>query len=201
MKIKCSFVFALTVVSLFSVTQSSAQNNPLDDLMDGKRTGLFAGGGVEYGYTRFSVGGERANRVEDEFTAITGLSGGLKWRLGYAISEHEAFYITSFGSGIAPALGVMLFAEENPGYYFNGVIGFTNQAGFVAQTLNDEVKSSVNTWNIGLGIGYEFRPHFMLEFMFEYSLLTVSADNLVYRDYAFNISRTELVASFNYLFY
>ena len=156
---------------------------------------------MEYGYDRFSIGGERANRVDDEFAAITGLSGGLKWRLGYAISKHEAFYVTSFGSTLAPALGVMLFAEEHPGYYFNGVIGFTNQAGFIAETLDAEVKSRVNTWNIGLGVGYEFRPHFTLEFMFEHSLLNVSADNFVYRNYGFNVSRTELVASFNYLFY
>jgi len=194
MKITCFFVSVLTIVNLFSVIQSSAQNNPLDDLMDGKRTGFFIGGGVEYGYTRFSVGQE-GERYEDDFKAITGLSGGLRGRLGYATSERTAFYVTSFGATLAPALGIMRFIQEYPGYYFNGVIGFTNHTGLVVEALGSDTDGSLNTWNVGLGIGYEFRQHFMLEIMLEYSLLTVAYHN------TFNLARTELVASFNYMFY
>ena len=202
MKITCIFVSALTIVSLFSVTQSSAQNTPFDDLTDGRRTGFFVGGGVEYDYTRFSVGGPDSYFIDDELASITGLSGGLRWMLGYAISENTAFYVTSFGTTLVSVLGIMTFIQEHPRYYFNGVIGFTNHTGLIVEVLGRDIESRFNSWNIfGFGLGYEFRPHFMLEFMLEYSLLTVSEDDYVYGDRGFNRARTELVVSFNYLFY
>lgn len=198
-KITCFFVSALTVVSLF-VTQSSAQNNPLDDLTDGRRTGFFVGGGVEYGYTRFSVGGP------DSYLVLIddGLARGLSGKLGYATSENTAFYVTSFGTNLAPALGVMKFSQEHLGYYFNGVIGFMNQAGFIGETLDYNVDGRRIPWILGLGLGYEFRPHFMLEFMLGYSQLSVSRPNPrigPWSRFEFDLSRIEFVASFNYLFY
>lgn len=204
MKITCVFVSALTVVSLFSVTQSSAQNNLFDDLTDSRRTGFFVGGGVEYGYTRFFASGPDSYSVDDEFVvAITGLSGGLRGKLGYAISENMAFYVTSFGTNLAPALGVMRFSQEHPMYYFNGVIGFTNRTEFTGEFTDADVESRLNSWNLGLGLGYEFRRHFTLEFMLGFGQVSVSEIDYwgFYFNHIFDLSKIEIVASFNYLFY
>lgn len=204
MKVTCLFVSALTVVSLFSVTQSSAQNNLFDDLTDSRRTGFFVGGGVEYGYTRFFASGPDAYSVDEEFVAaITGLSGGLRGKLGYAISEHTAFYVTSFGTNLAPALGVMRFSQEHPRYYFNGVIGFRNRAEFTGESTDADIESRLNRWNLGLGLGYEFRPHFMLECMLGFGQVSLSEIDYwgSHWNRVFDLSKIEIVTSFNYLFY
>ena len=204
MKITCLFVSILTVVSLFSVTQSSAQNNPFDDLTDSRRTGFFVGGGVEYGYTRFFASGPDVDYVSDNFVAaITGLSGGLRGKLGYATSEHTAFYVTSSGTNLVPALGVMRFSQDQPRYYLNGVIGFTNRVEFTSESIDVHIETKLNRWNLGLGLGYEFRPHFMLEFMVGFGQVSLSKISYLGFDWdpVFDFSKIEIVASFNYLFY
>ena len=205
MKILLVLVCFLILLCHFSATQipaqqnnPSQQNNPFEDLMDGKRMGLFAGGSVAYGSARFTLsrsdGDEIDEWAQEEVAELNGLSGGLKWRLGYATSEKVAFYVTSVATNLEPSLGVMIFSEKYLGYYFNALVGYTS---YEADFLNASEDDNLSTWNVGAGLGYEFRPHFTLEFTLGYSRLTVP----IYDDLDGYVNNTTLFASFNYLFY
>ena len=199
MKIALVLVCSLTLLCQFSATQIPAQqNNPLEDLLDGKRAGLFMGGGVAYGSARFTISRSDGDEIDEwdqeEVAKLNGLSGGLKWRLGYATSEKVAFYVTSFATNLEPSLGVMIFSEKYLGYYFNALVGYTS---YEVDFLNASEDDNLSTWNLGAGLGYEFRPHFTLEFTVGYSRLTVP----IYDDLDGYVNNTTLFASFNYLFY
>ena len=201
----------------FFATQSPAQqNSPFDDLLDSRRKGLFAGGGVAYGSTQFRAShsaGELRAGDGDALATLGGTSGGLQWRLGYATSENTAFYVTSFAADLAPSLGVLMFSEKYQGYYLNVLVGYSNYE-VPGTTLPNFVQSeegtSLTTWSFGAGFGYEFRPHFMIEFMAGYSRLTIPDG---YYDFDWSdgkwhdrssdlyLDRITFFASFNYMFY
>ncbi len=214
---KTSFIFlcCLTLLCQFSATQSLAQrSNPFDDLLDGKREGLFAGGGVAYGLTRFTVsysdGDELSESQKEELAKLGGTSGRMQWRLGYATSENLAFYVTSFGTNLDPSLGIMMFSQQYQGYYLNALVGYSSFQTKLPSFAGLEEDASYSTWNFGAGVGYEFRPHFMLELTAGYSRLTIPSEReayysigggISYEDYNLYFNRITLFASFNYLFY
>ena len=213
-----TILFILTSV-LFA--QSPAQqNSPFNDLIDNKREGLFVGGGVAYGTTRFSMSFSDSDEINDatkeELAALGGVAGHLNWRLGYAISEDLAFYVTSLATDLQPSLGIMKFFDTYPGYYGQALIGYSSLEvvdSVVESSVDEETKARLSTWNIGLGVGYEFRPHFMVELTGEYSRLTIPDEKEVwvdsaggygyvdYEDYNVYLNRTMIFVSFNYLFY
>ena len=221
MKRKFTIIFtALLFVSIgVAATQTPAQqNNPFEDLLDSKREGMFAGGDVAYGSTRFSasVAKGELDEVEVDLTTVRSLSGGLQWRLGYATSERLAFYITSFATSLEPALGVLMYSEKYQGYYLNARVGYSSY-GFAGELPvdDDEVRPNLSTWTLEAGVGYEFRPHFMIEGMAGYSRFTFadsyiydtrkwespfdSGEDLLYTD--LHLNRITLFVSVNYLFY
>ena len=117
MKRKFSIIFHVLLSLSFCLvaTQTPAQqNSPFEDFLDIKREGLFAGGGVAYGSTRFSASVSKGELSEEGVAQTTSraLSGGLQWRLGYATSERLAFYVTSFATNLEPSLGVMMYSEK-----------------------------------------------------------------------------------------
>jgi len=200
MKTSLILLCSLTLLCQFSATQSPAQqSNPFDDLLDGKREGLFAGGGIAYGVTRFTIGysdgDEPSDYRKEEAAKVGGTSGRLQWKLGYAPSENLAFYVTSFGTNLDPSLGIMMFSQQYPGYYLNALVGYSSFEATLPSFVDEA--ENYSTWNIGAGIGYEFRKHFMAEFTVGYSRLTIPSwdDTDVY------LNRITLFASFNYLFY
>lgn len=92
---KSLFLFLILIfVYLFSITQSRAQpnTNPLDDLFDNQRHGLFLGATVGYGVTQsgLSIAVDRFNE-DDKFdnSNSRGTSGSISWRIGYAVSERQ----------------------------------------------------------------------------------------------------------------
>ena len=208
-------------VSDVAEAQGPAGNNPFEDLLDGKREGLFAGGGVGYGTTRFTSSSSIAETSEEVKAAaanLGGVSGWLHWKLGYATSEHLAFYVTSAATNLEPSLGIMMFSQKYPGYYFNGLVGYSSfniadPTIFNEDNLETESNLDLRSWNLGAGFGYEFRPHFMVEFTAGYSRLTIPARarrfvdySIVgpiyeYEDYTIHFNRITLFAAFNYLFY
>ena len=214
---KFSLLYATVLFILTSVlvVQSPAQqNSPFNDLIDNKREGLFVGGGVAYGTTRFSVSYSDDEEVseagKEELATLGGTSGHLIWRLGYATSEDLAFYVRSLATDLEPSFGIMKFFREYPGYYVHALIGYSSFEvvdSVVEPFADEETKAGLSTWNIGLGIGYEFRPHFMVELTGEYSRLTIPTEQevyveyLTYEDVNVYLNRTMIFASFNYLFY
>lgn len=212
MKRKFSIIFSvlLSLSICLTATQTPAQqNNPLEDLLDSKREGLFAGAGVAYGSTRFTVSysdrDEPSDQVKGRAANLGGTSGRMQWRLGYATSEKWAFYVTSFGTNLDPSLGIMRFSQQYPGYYLNAFVGYSSFDVNLSSISGLDESENYSTWNFGAGVGYEFRPHFMVELTAGYSRLTIPSEYEVYSfDYEdFNIyfNRITLFASFNYLFY
>ena len=216
MKLHLLFLFCLTLLCQFSATQSLAQrSNPFDDLLDGKREGLFAGGGVAYGLTRFTISNSKGDKPNDsdkeELAKLGGTSGQMQWKIGYATSENLAFYVTSFGTNLDPSLGVMMFSQQYPGYYLNALIGYSSFEATLPSFAEAELDGTENysTWNFGAGVGYEFRPHFMVELTAGYSRLTIPSEyetysletGISYEDVNVYFNRITLFASFNYLFY
>ena len=198
MKASLILLCSLTLLCQFSATRSPAQqSNPFDDLLDGKREGLFVGGGIAYGANRFTIStidGVVYDYEREEAAELGGISGRLQWKLGYATSENLAFYATSFGTNFAPSLGIMMFSQQYPGYYLNALVGYSSSEA-TRSSFVDEAEN-YNTWNIGAGIGYEFRKHFMAEFTVGYSRFKIST-----WDASAYLERVTLFASFNYLLY
>lgn len=122
-----------TGVCLFSVTQSPAQQNtnPLDDLFDNRRRGLFLGRTGEYGITQsgLSILADRFNE-DDKFdnSNSRSMSGSVQWRLGYAVSENMGFYITSLFLSIQPAFGGLFSSQQYPDIYYTVQLGYTRMA-------------------------------------------------------------------------
>ena len=210
MKTSLILLCSLTLLCQFSATRSPAQqSNPFDDLLDGKRKGLFAGGGVAYGLTRFSIGysdgDEPSDYIKEELFKLGGTSGRLQWKLGYATSENLAFYVTSFGTNLDPSLGIMMFSQQYPGYYLTALVGYSSFEATLPSFAELDEAENYSTWNFGAGIGYEFRKHFMAEFTVGYSRLTFPTEVEVgpweYRDIDVYFNRITFFASFNYLFY
>lgn len=220
MKRKFSIIFRvlLSVSFCLAATQTPAQqNSPFEDFLDSKREGLFAGGGIAYGSTRFSASVSKGELSRESVDLTSALSGGLQWRLGYATSERLAFYVTSFATNLEPSLGVMMYSEKYQGYYLNARVGYSSYE-FAGELPvdDDKIRPSLSTWNLGAGVGYEFRPHFMIEGMAGYSRFTFP-DSYVYdwREYSgeyyfgppeplyadLHLNRITLFVSVNYLFY
>ncbi len=201
---------ALTYQSLFSMADAQVPkgNNPLDDLFDRRKEGLFIGGGVAYGTTNVTVISDEYKIVDENEKALLGggTSGYMRWRIGYATSKYLAFYITSDFTNLQPQLGVMHFSEDYPaGYYTHVLIGYSSADAAVGSlSYEPGSKASNNTLSFAGGIGYEFRPHFMIEFTLGYSQHTLTATYYAYRgpiDANFTLRQTTFFASFNYLFY
>ena len=220
MKRTFSIIFSvlLSLSPCLAATQTPAQqNSPFEDFLDSKREGLFAGVGVAYGSTQFSASvskGELTEWAQEQIT-LRSLSGGLQWRLGYATSEHLAFYVTSFATNLEPSLGVMMHSEKYQGYYLNALVGYSS-SGYTGDlpVENEEEHANLSSWHLGAGVGYEFRPHFMIEGMAGYGRFTISdgyiygwdsegvlwgAPRPLYAD--FHLNRITLFVSVNYLFY
>ena len=216
MQRKFSIIFyVLLFLSICGVaTQTPAQqSNPFEDFLDSKREGMFAGGGVAYGSTRFSASVSKGELDESWNQGMPrSLSGGLQWRLGYATSERLAFYVTSFATKLDPSLGVMMYSEKYQGYYLNALVGYSSYGyegplPFYEGTLRGfgEERPNISTWHLRAGVGYEFRPHFMIECMAGYSRFTFPGSYVLdwlansYAD--FHLNRITLFVSVNYLFY
>lgn len=216
MKRKLSILFRILLALSFCVaaTETSAQqNSPFEDFLDSKREGLFAGGGIAYGSTRFSASVSKDELNERYQNIPRSLSGGLQWRLGYATSEHLAFYVTSFATNLDPSLGVLMYSEKYQGYYLNALVGYSSYGyeGPLPSLHVDDERPSFSTWHLGAGVGYEFRPHFMIEAMAGYSRFTLPdsyvsdyiRDSYWWRETyeAFHLKRITLFVSVNYVFY
>lgn len=214
MKKKVSIIFS--VLLCLTATQTPAQqNSPFEDFLDNKREGLFAGGGIAYGSTRFSASVSKGELREPDQIMSSALSGGLQWRLGYATSERLAFYVTSFATHLEPSLGIMIYSEKYQGYYLNALVGYSSWRYETPLPVENEEKHvNSSTWRLGAGVGYEFRPHFMIEGMAGYSRFTIP-DSYIYDwtegvSYWFpseplyadlHLSTITLFVSVNYLFY
>ena len=214
MKRKFSIIFSVLLsqsICLIATQTPAQQNSPFEDFLDSKREGLFAGGGIAYGSTQFRPSISKGELHEEDQITLSSLSGGLQWRLGYATSEHLAFYVTSFATTLEPALGVMMYSEKYQGYYLNALVGYS---GYEYQGSFSSEVDELSTWHLGAGVGYEFRPHFMIECMAGYSRLTIpdayiydweststglGAPAPLYTDY--HLRRITLFVSVNYLFY
>lgn len=203
----------LVLGSVIFISTTFANENPLDDLLDNKLEGLFVGGGFEYGTKRLRLSFSDERTVSEiakaELATLSGTSGNLQWRIGYATSEHIAFYLTSLASNLEPSLGVMMFSKKYRGY-FNALIGYSSFGVSTFEGLPEDISTASKSWNFGLGIGREFRPHLMGELTFGYSRLTVPVIDRQHSPYGL-IAYTEtfdmyldkitVVVSFNYLFY
>lgn len=208
MKRKFSITFSV-LLSLTGTQTLAQQNSPFEDFLDSKREGMFAGGGVAYGSTRFSASVSKGEVYESDVFRSNALSGGLQWKLGYATSEHLAFYVTSLATNLEPSLGVMMYSEKYQGYYLKALVGYSSFGYGGTRSLPRETEEETmnsSTWHLGAGVGYEFRPHFMIEGMAGYSRFTIP-DGYIY-DYQdwplytdLHLNRITLFVSVNYLFY
>ena len=215
---KREFSIIFSILLCLAATQTPAQqNSPFEDFLDSKREGMFAGGGVAYGSTRFSASVSKGELYASDQIMSNALSGGLQWRLGYATSERLAFYVTSFATNLEPSLGVMMFSEKYQGYYLNALVGYSSfgyETSLPVET--EEERVNLSTWQLGAGVGYEFRPHFTIEGMVGYSRFTIPDSYVVYdwTDWSddfrlepeplyadFHLNRITLFVSVNYLFY
>ena len=211
MKLVVSILLVLVVLNLSMFVMGEAKgsrgNNPLDDLMDRTREGLFVGGGVAYGTTRVTVSKDNYKIVEDDELGYLagGTSGYMRWRIGYATSEHLAFYVTSAFEELQPELGVMAFSEDYPGYYFHALIGYSSADYAVDRIFWEQGRGrNSEVMSFAGGIGYEFRPHFMTEFTLGYSRPSFVARYYDFggpKDVNFTLNHLTFFASFNYLFY
>ncbi len=74
MKRKFSIIFCVLLSLPFCLvaTQTPAQqNSPFEDFLDSKREGLFAGGGIAYGSTRFSFTYSKGDRESVDLTSAS----------------------------------------------------------------------------------------------------------------------------------
>ena len=211
---KLHFLLLISIgLCLFSVTQSQAQQNtnPLDDLFDSRWRGVFLGGTVRYGVTQsgLSVAIDRFNE-DDKFenSNSRNLSGGVQWRLGYAVSESMGFYITSPFLSIQPAFGGLFFSQRYPNIYYTVQLGYTRMAAsskIKAANFDQYILTAgdtpADTWTFNLGIGNEFRRRYAFEFAAGFSRITILN---AYWDSVFrNVHLNELsfFASFTYWIY
>ena len=213
MKKLCFLLLVSTGVCLFSVTQSSAQRNtnPLDDLFDNRWRGLFLGGTAKYGVTQsgLSILADRFNE-DDKFdnSNSRNASGGIQWRLGYAVSEDMGFYITSPFLSIQPAFGGLFFSQQYPDIYYTVEFGYTRMAAasrITAANFDQYILAGGNTpadaWTFNLGIGNEFRRHYTFELTVGFSRITIPN---AYWDSSFHnvhLNGLSLFVSFNYWLY
>lgn len=213
MKKLCFLLLVSTGVCLFSVTQSSAQRNtnPLDDLFDNRWRGLFLGGTAKYGVTQsgLSILADRFNE-DDKFDNSNSryVSGGVQWRLGYAVSEDMRFYITSPFLSIQPAFGVLFSSQQYSDIYYIVQFGYTRMAAssrITAANFGKYILAGGNTpadaWTFNLGIGNEFRRHYAFELTAGFSRITIPN---AYWDSSFrnvHLNGISLFASFNYWLY
>ena len=202
-----------TGVCLFSVTQSPAQQNtnPLDDLFDNRWRGVFLGGSANYGITQsgLSILADRFNE-DDKFdnSNSRNMSGGIQWRLGYAVSEDMRFYITSPFLSIQPAFGVLFSSQQYSDIYYTVQLGYTRMAAAsrIATANFDQYilaagNTSADAWTFNLGIGNEFRQHYAFELTAGFSRITIPN---AYWDSSFrnvHLNGISLFASFNYWLY
>ncbi len=213
MKKLFSLLLVSTTVYLLSITQSPAQQNtnPLDDLFDDQRRGLFLGGTVSYGITQsgLSIFADRFNE-DDKFdnSNSRNLSGNVQWRIGYAVSEYMGFYITSPFLSVQPAFGGLFFSRQFPDTFYTVQIGYTRKAPssrIADANLDQYILTAGNTpadaWSFHLGIGHEFRTHYAFELTAGFSRITIPNG---YWDSGFHnvhLNGLSLFASFNYWFY
>ena len=160
MRKKSVITYALILASVLFITTHCNGRSPFDDLGDQKWEGFLGGGGVCIGSTFIQ----------------------MQWKLGYATSDHTAFYLTSLATHLNPSLGLMRFIPKYPGYYFHAFLRVPR----------------VKHWNLGLGGGYEFRPHFMVELTAGYSRFTIPNES---EEFTNARNQITLFASVNYLFY
>ena len=211
---KLRFLLLVSIgVYLFSVTQSSAQQNtnPLDDLLDNRWRGLFLGGTVRYGITQsgLSVLADQFNE-DDKFdnSNSRNMSGGLQWRLGYAVSADMGFYITSPFLSIQPAFGGLFFSQQYPDIYYTVQLGYTRMTAasrITAANFDQYILTAGNTpadaWTFNVGIGNEVRRHYAFELTVGFSRITIPN---AYWDSGFrnvHLNELSLFASFNYWLY
>ncbi len=66
-----------------------------------------------------------------------------------------------------------MYSEKYQGYYLNARVGYSSY-GYTGElpVKEDEDLLNLSTWTFGAGVGYEFRPHFMIEGMAGYSRFT-----------------------------
>lgn len=145
------------LLACFSLVISKGFANPLQDLLDGKRQGLFLSGqiGLQLENARIAKGTSNAfvyltreNYSDADIFADTfiGYSVLLDYKIGYAISERWSVYLSP------PALSIGVLMFQNTGYYYSGNFQYY-------QDIADEF------WLIGVGFGKEFRKHYTIEVM------------------------------------
>lgn len=210
-------IFILLLVStgvwLFFVTQSSAQQNtnPLDDLFDNRWRGLFLAGTVRYGITQsgLSISTDRFNE-DDKFdnSNSRSMSGSVKWRLGYAVSESMGIYIASPFLSVQPAFGLLLFSQQHSNIFYTIELGYTRMAASTRITdanFNQYILTAGHTpadaWTFNLGIGNEFRQQYAFELTAGFSRITIPNAfwDSVFRNV--HLNGLSLFVSFNYLLY
>ena len=113
---------------------------------DGEREGLIFGGGV--GYSIIAAG--------DESSSFTGSGFTTNGRIGYAISDQVAFFLSSSIQNLFPGLGIMYFPEPNSQYFIQGSLGYTSA-------------DQDSLFAISGGIGYEFQKYITLELILGYN--------------------------------
>ncbi len=143
MKTNFSFSILTTLIILLFCGSSFIAHA---QFIDGEREGLFFGGGI--GYSVIAAG--------DESSSFTGSGFTTNGKLGYAISDQFAFFLSSSIQHLFPGLGIMYFPDRNSKYFLQGTLGYTSA-------------DQDSLFAISGGIGYEIRKYVTLELTLGYN--------------------------------
>ncbi len=181
MNISFRYLFLMTVILILFCGSSFITHA---QFIDGEREGLIFGGGI--GYSVIAAG--------DESDSFTGSGFTTNGKVGYAISDQLAFFLSSSIQNLFPGLGIMYFPDRNSQYFMQGSLGYTSA-------------DQDSLFAISGGIGYELRKYVTLELILGYNRFSdtyTSSYNIFTGASTTSTSQTNIItvsATFNVLFY